>query len=202
MVTGIQCVRRMRVRITGEEAHAGTTPRPARRDALWEAARAVSALHDRLHVDADVRLTVGRMEITPNVPSVVASQVVFSLDIRHPVSETLAGLEAEVAGICRDALVACRAEAWTIAAAPSVWFDETVRQTIEAVAGDLGLAHMRLFSGAGHDARQLSLVCPTGMIFVPCAGGISHNEAESATPADLAAGTRVLAEALVRLAAR
>ena len=142
------------------------------------------------------------MEITPNVPSVVASEVVFSLDIRYPESDRLGELEDQVSGICQGAMVACRAEVWTIAGAPSIWFDEAVTATIENVAGRLDLACMRLFSGAGHDARQLSFVCPTGMIFVPCEKGISHNESENAAPADLADGTRVLAETLVKLAER
>ncbi len=200
VVTGIQGVRRMRVRVTGEEAHAGTTPKSARRDALWEAARMVDALQQTIHVDDEHRFTVGMMEIRPNVPSVVASEVLFSIDIRHPDSDMLARLEAEVDGICRNALVACEVETWTIAEAPSIWFDDRVVGTIEAAAVDLGLGNMRLFSGAGHDARQLSFVCPTGMIFVPCEKGISHNEAESASPSDLADGARVLAETLVRLA--
>ena len=201
VVTGIQGVRRMRVRVIGEESHAGTTPKSARRDALWEAARMVDALQQGIHVDDEHRFTVGMMEIRPNVPSVVAAEVLFSIDIRHPDSETLARLEAEVDGICRDALVACDVETWTIAQAPSIWFDDAVVDAIEAAADGLGLGNMRLFSGAGHDARQLSRVCPTGMIFVPCEKGISHNEAENATPPDLADGARVLAETLVRLAA-
>ena len=200
VVTGIQGVRRMRVRVTGEESHAGTTPRSARRDALWEAARMVDALQRKIHVDDEHRFTVGMMEIRPNVPSVVAAEVLFSIDIRHPDSDTLARLEAEVDGICRNASVACDVETWTIAKAPSIWFDDAVVDIIEAAADDLGLGNMRLFSGAGHDARQLSFVCPTGMIFVPCEKGISHNEAENASPSDLADGTRVLAETLVRLA--
>ena len=200
VVTGIQGVRRMRVRVTGEESHAGTTPRSARRDALWEAARMVDALQRKIHVDDEHRFTVGMMEIRPNVPSVVAAEVLFSIDIRHPDSDTLARLEAEVDGICRNASVACEVETWTIAKAPSIWFDDAVVDAIEAAADGLGLANMRLFSGAGHDARQLSFVCPTGMIFVPCEKGISHNEAENASPSDLADGTRVLAETLVRLA--
>lgn len=200
VVTGIQGVRRMRVRVTGEEAHAGTTPKSARRDALWEAARMVDALQRRIHRDDEHRFTVGMMEIRPNVPSVVAAEVLFSIDIRHPDSDTLARLEAEVDGICRNSLVACHVETWTIARAPSIWFDDGVVDTIESAAVDLELGNMRLFSGAGHDARQLSFVCPTGMIFVPCEKGISHNEAENASPADLADGARVLAETLVRLA--
>ena len=200
VVTGIQGVRRMRVRVTGEESHAGTTPKSARRDALWEAARMVDALQRRIHLDDEHRFTVGMMEIRPNVPSVVAAEVLFSIDIRHPDSDTLARLEAEVDGICRNALVACDVETWTIAQAPSIWFDDAVVDTIEAAADGLGLGNMRLFSGAGHDARQLSRVCRTGMIFVPCEKGISHNEAENASPSDLADGARVLAETLVRLA--
>ena len=200
VVTGIQGVRRMRVRVRGEEAHAGTTPRSARRDALWEAARMIDALHRNIHRTEEHRFTVGMMEIRPNVPSVVAADVLFSIDIRHPDSDTLARLEAGVEGICRGASVACGFESWTIAEAPSIRFDEAVVGTVEAAAGDLGLGNMRLFSGAGHDARQLSHVCPTGMIFVPCEKGISHNEAENASPSDLADGARVLAETLVRLA--
>ena len=67
-------------------------------------------------------------------------------------------------------------------------------------AAALGLRHMDMPSDAGHDAMHIANVCPTGMIFVPCAGGVSHNEAESATPADLAAGARVLALTLAAMA--
>ena len=64
----------------------------------------------------------------------------------------------------------------------------------------LELGHMDMPSGAGHDAMHLAAICPAGMIFVPCLKGISHNEAESATPEDLAAGARVLADSLAKLA--
>ena len=201
VVTGIQGVRRMRVRVKGEEAHAGTTPKSARRDAIWEAARMIDALQRNMHRDEEHRVTVGMMEIRPNVPSVVAAEVLFSIDIRHPDSEVLARLEAGVDRICRAASLTCEFESWTIAEAPSIWFDAAVVDAIEAAAEGLGLANMRLFSGAGHDARQLSFVCPTGMIFVPCEKGISHNEAENASPSDLADGARVLAETLAGLAA-
>ena len=71
---------------------------------------------------------------------------------------------------------------------------------IERAARGLGLAHMRLPSGAFHDANFIADVAPTGMIFVPCENGISHSPAENATPEDLAAGARVLAASLVELA--
>ena len=66
----------------------------------------------------------------------------------------------------------------------------------------LGLPHMDIVSGAGHDAIFLAELGPAGMIFVPCENGISHNEIENATPSDLAAGTRVLVEVLQELANR
>jgi N-carbamoyl-L-amino-acid hydrolase len=75
-----------------------------------------------------------------------------------------------------------------------------VRELVASQARALAIDCMELPSAAGHDARPVSHVAPAGMIFVPCAGGISHNEAESAEPSDLAAGTRVLAACLVRLA--
>ena len=199
VVTGIQGVRRIRVAVTGEEAHAGTTPRATRRDALEESSRMVAALYRGLYIDDDVRFTVGMMQIEPNVPSVVAARVVFSVDLRHPDTETLADLADCVDAICHREASMCEGEIWQIAEAQSIHFNELVVDTIQAASDRLGLANMRIFSGAGHDARQLHFVCPTGMIFVPCEGGISHNEAENATPSDLAAGTRVLVETLLEL---
>ena len=76
----------------------------------------------------------------------------------------------------------------------------TTRNLIEDVARALHLPALQIASSAGHDARYLHAVCPTGMIFVPCKDGVSHSEAESATAADLAAGARVLAEVLVQSA--
>ena len=202
VVTGIQGVRRIRVEVSGEEAHAGTTPRIVRRDALAAATRMVAALHDTIHVDDDVRFTVGMMQIEPNVPSVVAARVLFSVDLRHPDTETLADLADQVERVCNDQASPCDVAVWQIAEAPSLHFDAGVVEVIQTVADQLGLANMRIFSGAGHDARQLHFVCPTGMIFVPCERGISHNEAENASPSDLADGARVLTDVLVALADR
>ncbi len=200
VVTGIQGVRRMRVKVTGEEAHAGTTPRASRRDALEEASRMVTALHEHLHIDEDVRFTIGMMQIQPNVPSVIASEVLFSIDLRHPDTRVLSELAEQIEGICLGETENCTAAIWQIAEAPSIRFADLVVDIVEAASKRLDLGHMRIFSGAGHDARQMHFVCPSGMIFVPCEKGISHNEAENAAPGDLAAGTRVLVETLISLA--
>ena len=200
VVTGIQGVRRMRVKVIGEESHAGTTPRSARKDALWEATRMISALHDKLYVDDDVRFTIGMIRPAPNVPSVIASEVIFSIDIRHPESKLLEKLAGEVDKICKGQLVNCEAETWRIAEADSIAFPTRMVKTIEDASNRLGISNMQIFSGAGHDARQLHFICPTGMIFIPCEKGISHNEAENVAPKDLADGTRVLCETLLELA--
>ena len=85
---------------------------------------------------------------------------------------------------------------------PPCIFTPPVIDLVRDSATRLGLPHMDMPSGAGHDAMHIATLCPAGMIFVPCARGISHNEAESATPADLAAGARVLADVLANLASR
>ena len=81
-------------------------------------------------------------------------------------------------------------------------FPDSMRGRIGNAAAKLGLSHMELPSPAGHDARYLHYVCPTGMIFIPCRDGISHNEAESVTTTDATAGTQVLAEVVFELAER
>ena len=79
-------------------------------------------------------------------------------------------------------------------------FDRAIRDRIRAAANRQGLPNIDIVSGATHDAKYMADLCPTGMIFVPCEGGLSHNEAEKATSADLAAGTRVLGEVMLELA--
>jgi beta-ureidopropionase / N-carbamoyl-L-amino-acid hydrolase len=87
-----------------------------------------------------------------------------------------------------------------LSAADSLEFPETLRRRARAVAERIGTRWRDLPSAAGHDARYLHAVAPTAMLFVPCHLGITHNEAESATPSDLATGTRVLADLLLELA--
>jgi N-carbamoyl-L-amino-acid hydrolase len=200
IVTGIQGTRRYRVRVTGEAAHAGTAERQERRDALMAAVRMIGAI-DRVASDpADVKLTVGLFEVTPNAPSVVPAEVFFSIDLRHPENAVVDRIDLEIRRLVEAERKPCEAVLQQIAHASSLTFSEQVRFVLSEVASDLGIAHRDIYSAAGHDARQLHYVCPTGMIFVPCRDGISHNPAEWAEPDDLTAGARVLADAAFRLA--
>lgn len=199
VVTGIQGSRRFRIRVTGDEGHAGTLPMSDRKDALFAALEIVGAMRRAFDVD-QVKFTVGLFRISPNVPSVVPSEALFSIDLRHPDWPTLRELGDSVASLCEGNRGNCLVEAREIATSESLQFPLEIRECIAAAADELGIANTPILSMAGHDARQLHYHCPTGMIFSPCENGISHNEAENCNPSDLAAGTRVLAATVAKLA--
>ena len=203
VVTGIQGLRWFNIEVFGKTDHAGTTPLALRQDALRSAVQIIHALHELTRDASDtVRFTVGRMLVTPNSPNSVASHVLFSVDVRHPDRATIDRLAKAVEPAARKAAEPC-----TIKIIPTLHddpcvFDAGVVNAIERAANELRLTSMRLPSGASHDAMYMARVCPTAMIFVPCEKGVSHNEAENAKPADLAAGARVLTAALLELANR
>ena len=201
VVSGIQGKRVFHVSVSGEESHAGTTPLTLRKDALVAAVDILAALQRQMHDDADVvKFTVGRLELSPNAPSVVPARARFSIDLRHPDAATLGALGDRIAGICAAHRGPCAVQVHELSNDPPLIFAGAMRDTIRRSAAALGIAHMDMPSAAGHDARHLHYVCPTGMIFVPCAGGLSHNEAEAATSRDLYDGARVLVQTLAALA--
>jgi N-carbamoyl-L-amino-acid hydrolase len=104
--------------------------------------------------------------------------------------------------VCRAQAHGCSVVVTETLYSPPVEFDPAIRNLLKQAATRQALAHMDIVSGATHDAKYMADLYPSGMLFVPCRGGVSHNEAESATPSDLAAGTRVLAEVMLALASR
>lgn len=203
IVSGIQGLRWFRIEVTGEEAHAGTTPRRSRKDAFVAAVRMVTALQELMYDAADtVRFTVGRFEVTPNSPNTVPGRVLFTIDLRHPEAAVLSRLGDQVAVVCHAQAQGCSVAVTETLSSPPVEFDPAMRSLLRNAAARQALVHMDMVSGATHDAKYMADLCPSGMLFVPCQGGVSHNEAEYATPSDLAAGTRVLAEVMLELANR
>src|SRR5919201_2177797 len=201
IVSGIQGLRWFRVEVTGEEAHAGTTPRRIRKDAFVAAVRMVTALQELLYDSADtVRFTVGRFEVTPNSPNTVPGRVLFTIDLRHPQAAVLARLGDQIEALCRAQAQDCSVVVTKTLSSPPVEFDPAIRAQLTQAATRQALTHMDIVSGATHDAKYMANLYPSGMLFVPCRGGISHNEAEYAAPSDLAAGTRILAEVMLTLA--
>jgi len=201
VVSSIQGIHHLDVVIIGEEAHAGTTPRRSRKDALSSAVAIIAAL-ELLTTDADdvTRFTVGRCEVLPGSPNTVPGRVHFTIDLRHPDRAVLTSLVDRIRQVAAEKAGPCSVTVTDNLSVDPTIFKADVMEAIRQSARNLGLGHMDMPSGAGHDAMHLATICSAGMIFVPCLGGVSHNEAESATPGDLAAGARVLADTLVRLA--
>ncbi|HME27490.1 MAG TPA: M20 family metallo-hydrolase [Acetobacteraceae bacterium] len=200
VVTGIQGSRWFTVTLTGETAHAGTTPLALRRDAVQDMVRAIAALNALMHDPHDVlRFTVGRITVEPNTSNSVANKVSFSIDLRHPDKDVLLARGGAVAGVTQSAVRDAGVSVQETFHALPVEFSPLVIEAVERAAMDQGCRRTRMPSGAFHDAQFVVPVCPTGMIFVPCRRGISHNPAEYAEPGQLAAGTRVLTQTLVDL---
>ena len=200
VVTGAQAQRCFRVTVTGEEGHAGTVPMDKRRDALLGAARMVDALN-RLAFDYQPQpvITVGAMHIRPNARNTIAGRATFTIDSRHPDEDTLAHIHSAIESSCRKIAgeAGLEVEIAQTSERPAITFDPDRVRLLRQVADRLAVPYLDLNSGAGHDACNLARMAPSAMVFVRCAGGISHNERESATAPDLAAGADLLLYAIL-----
>ena len=201
VVTGIQGKTTWSVTVTGAEGHAGTLAMVERRDALAAFAAMAHAMHAEVGTaDSLVKFTIGRVELSPNAPSVVPARVTFRIDLRHPENQVLDALGCRVEALARNHAEPCAVALTRMSHAPSNGFDPALRARIEAAAAARGHAALSILSAAGHDARYLALLCPSAMIFIPCRDGVSHAEHEWADPAHVAAGAEVLADVMWDLA--
>lgn len=203
-VQGVQGIRWHEVTLRGQDAHTGATPMAMRRDALCGMAAVVSALQDIGHRHAPGVASVGMVENRPNSRNVVPGEVFFTADIRHPDEAVLDAMEAEfLAALARAAeangLDVEQRRNWH---SPAIAFDPVLIDCVRRGAERAGYQPRDILSGAGHDAAYLAPLVPTAMIFVPCEGGISHNEIETATIEDCGAGTQVLLNAILEYDAR
>lgn len=201
VVTGIHGARWYVTEVEGEAGHAGTTPMSGRKDALAAALRIIAEMNEGIESDGNaIRFTVGRLIVWPNSPNTIPARVTFTVDLRSA-EEALLDLHAKRLHVLANTVVLpCRATVRETFRSHPVPFAAEVQAHIAHAARELAFGVMSLPSGAFHDALFLSRHCRTGMIFVPCARGISHNEAEDAEAADLEAGARTLATVLHTLA--
>ncbi len=201
VVAGIQGSRWFTVTLTGMAAHAGTTPLALRRDAVQAMVRAIAALNALMHDPDDVlRFTVGRISVEPNTSNSVASKASFTIDLRHPDAAVLRQRGDAIEKVVHRAVQDAGCEVREVFTAMPIDFAPEVVGAVERTANGLGLRHRRMPSGAFHDAQFVAPICPSGMIFVPCRKGVSHNPAEYAEPGWLTAGARVLTRTLLELA--
>jgi len=199
VVTGALGQRWFEVTVSGMDAHAGPTPMHLRRDALLGASFLIQEVNRLGKVTEHSRATVGMIVNRPNSRNVVPGETVFSVDFRDT---GIAGLDRMEQGLRAAAARIAQEQSLAIDVRQTVFFppchfDPACVAAVRAGAAGLGYRHMDIVSGAGHDAVYIAGVAPTAMIFVPCEGGISHNEIENATPEDLAAGCNVLLQAVL-----
>ena len=200
VVTAIAGQSRAQVAFTGEAGHAGTVPMAARRDAACALAEFVLAVEEAGRAAPGLVATVGQLAASPGAPNAIPGEATASLDVRHPDdavrAAAVAGLldRATAIGVARD--VGVRWEPRMDA--PAVAMDPGLVDALAAAARGAP----RLPSGAGHDAVALAASMPVGMLFVRCAGGVSHTPAESVDPADAEAALDVLFAAVCSLAVR
>ncbi len=194
VVTAIAGQSRVAVVLRGQAGHAGTLPMTGRRDALAAAAAAVLTVERVAGATEGLVATVGTLVVGPGAPNVVPGEARLTLDVRHADD-----------GVRLDALRALRDEIGRDAASRGVDLDWAVLQETDAVAMSPelrerlgaaveagGHAVRRLVSGAGHDAAVLARVCPAAMLFVRCAGGVSHDPRESVAEEDVAVALDVV----------
>jgi N-carbamoyl-L-amino-acid hydrolase len=196
VVEGIVGIRWWDVIIEGFANHAGTTPMNRRRDAMISAAQLTLAVNEvATSMEGRQVATVGRIRAEPGAPNVIPGRVVMSLEIRdldagkmQQVFDAIA-LEAESIASARRTPISF--EEIEVASPPAPT-DLRMRKIIAQSAEDLGLSYKFMPSGAGHDAQDMTHVAPTGMIFVPSVGGISHSPREFTSAEDMANGANVL----------
>ena len=200
VVTDAQGQRWYELTLTGQESHAGPTPMPVRRDALLGAAKVIQLVNEIGLAHAPLAVsTVGMINSYPNSRNVIPGRVFLTVDFRCPDNHQLAQMDAELrAGVARIAAESrLEHELAQIFQYDCVHFDESCVAMVRAGAEALGYVTRDIVSGAGHDACYMSTVTPTAMVFVPCIGGISHNEIEDAKPEWIEAGGNVLLHAML-----
>jgi beta-ureidopropionase / N-carbamoyl-L-amino-acid hydrolase len=199
VVTGVQGMRWYEVTVRGQESHTGATPMGLRRNALLAAARMIDAIHQVGMAHLPGVASVGLIENRPNSRNVVPGEVFFTVDLRHPDEAVLDHMEQAYQSALPEIAKALNVEIdeKRIWHSPAVRFAPELISCVRNGAKEAGFSSRDMASGAGHDAAYINRVAPTTMIFVPCLGGISHNEAESTTQAECAAGTQVLLNAVL-----
>ena len=199
IVTGVQGTRWLEIRVTGQAAHAGTTPLAHRRDPLLATTTALGALYASIMPeDPEARFTVGRLSVEPGSVNAIPGALSLTIDLRHPDAGRLAEIEGLAVAHFQSAsdMNGCMLETHRTFDVPPTIFSESIVRQSEQAAHRLGLPFRHMISGAFHDALYISRVAPAAMIFVPCRDGLSHNEAEHVELAHSIAGARMLFETL------
>ena len=203
IVDAITGIRHIEVTLAGEQNHAGAFPMDRRRDPMAGFAEIVSTLIDHAHrLGRPAVTTIGRVHVDPNGAAVVPRSVIFTIDARHPDPEARKALYAVHDAVLREV---CERRRLSLDVRPVLSHDPCLSdphlvEVLRSAAAEHAIPHLVMASGAGHDAQQIALVAPVAMIFVRSKEGRSHTPEEFSSVGDLVEGTRLLAEALYKLA--
>ncbi|SHG55187.1 Zn-dependent hydrolase [Flagellimonas flava] len=203
IVEGIVGLKWWDVVFTGFANHAGTTPMNSRQDALLAAAQFVIAVNEITNSFEGAQVgTVGRIKAEPGAPNVIPGRVVASLEIRDLSAEVIQkvyhAITDKAEEIAKTSQVTIEFIPLDTTADPALTAPE-IQKEIELATSKLGLSHKYMPSGAGHDAQDMATIAPTGMIFVPSKGGISHSPKEFTSAEDMANGANVLLQTILAL---
>ncbi|GAB5474941.1 MAG: Zn-dependent hydrolase [Maribacter sp.] len=203
IVEGIVGLKWWEVEFTGFSNHAGTTPMNARQDALLAAAKFIVAVNETVTGFEGAQVsTVGQIKAEPGAPNVIPGKVITSLEIRDLSSEVITqvfdAIKKRGEAIARSSNVQIEFRPLDTTADPAI-MTAAIQDEIATAAENLGLSTKRMPSGAGHDAQDMALIAPTGMIFVPSRGGISHSPKEFTSAEDMANGANVLLHTILAL---
>lgn len=197
-VVGMVCYE---IEVTGESNHAGTTPMDMRSDAFFAATDLVSELRSKLSaLDSELVYTMGRVNVYPNVHTVIPNKVVFTVEARHK-NEAVIGEVVSIINGLPELQGGCTVSKKKLWGRDTVWFDERVLGAIEKSIGSLGYSYKKMASGAGHDAQFVASYLPSAMIFVPSVKGKSHCEEEFTPYEDCEKGVNVMLETVLTLLA-
>lgn len=205
VVEGVQGICWMEFTFAGTSNHAGTTPMALRHDAGMCAMRCAAFVAELVARYGGRQLgTVGALQLQPNLINVIPSQAVMTVDLRNTDGQRLRDAQAEVLAFARGLARAhgVQFSHRQLADFEPVAFDAPLVHSVQAHAHTLGLSTLRMPSGAGHDAQMLARVCPTAMVFVPSAGGLSHNVREHTDALQLEQGANVLLQVMLERAER
>lgn len=203
VVSGVLGIRWFDCTVTGMEAHAGPTPMALRKDAMLAATRIMQDVVAAAHRHPPHgRGTVGMVQVFPNSRNVIPGRVKFSIDLRNSTDALVDAMAAEVKTfadqVAQEHGVQVHIE--MVSSYPAQLFQPECVEAVGRAAAKLGYSHMPAVSGAGHDAVYMAKLAPSGMIFIPCKDGISHNEIEDAKPEHIEAGCNVLLHAMLERA--
>lgn len=201
VVEGVVGMVNYEIEVSGESDHAGTTPMPMRKDALFATNNLITEIREKMNkLDDKLVYTIGRMNVSPNIHTVIPNKVVFTLEARHQDTKTIRQVEEIIEGLTESSdKEKCEVKTTKQWDRNTVWFDKKIVNLLEQTTKTIGYSYKRMVSGAGHDSQFISTYTPTAMIFVPSVNGKSHAEDELTFWEDCENGVNVILQTVLDL---